>query len=61
VDDDLLNECDVQVFRAEDGRHSAAVRLIHRPTGIIVEAEREPTLTANRDVALASLKSRLSQ
>lgn len=63
IDDDLMAECDVQVCRADDSNdsRSAAVRVIHRPTGIVVGATKESTPDANRDAALRILRQRLSE
>jgi len=40
---------------------STAVRLIHRPTGIVVTASRERTQEANRKIALNLLSAKLYQ
>ncbi len=70
LDDDIdidLNEGDVdmQTFRASGagGQHvnktNSAVRLIHRPTGVVVECQAERSQHKNRATALKLLKSRL--
>lgn len=65
TDDELLRECDVQVFRATGpGGQSvnttdSAVRLTHRPSGIVIVARRERSQLRNKHDALRRLRARL--
>lgn len=61
----LLAECDVETFRAggPGGQHQnkteSAVRLTHRPSGIVVTSRRHRSQHMNRETALAELRRRL--
>lgn len=65
-DQDLLEECDVQSLRhsGPGGQHrnktETGVRLVHRPTGIVVTAFEERSQLRNREAALRRLKAALA-
>ena len=66
-DDALLKECDVVPFRASGpgGQHRnktlTAVRLLHRPSGLVVIGRRERSLTRNLADALTRLRMKLEK
>ena len=67
TDEALLAECDVQVFRATGpGGQSvnttdSAVRLIHRPTGIVVVCRRERSQLRNKLDCVRRLRERIAE
>ena len=66
-DDKLMAECDVDLFVASGpgGQHrnktESAVRLTHRPSGIVVTATERRSQIQNRIVALARLREKLEK
>ena len=67
TDEALLAECDVQVFRATGpGGQSvnttdSAVRLIHRPTGMVVVGRRERSQLRNKNDCVRRLRKRIEE
>ena len=63
--EELLKECDVDTFRAggKGGQHlnktESAVRLIHNPTGIIVNCQDERSQYQNKRKCLIQLRGKL--
>ena len=63
--EELLKECDVDTFRAsgKGGQHlnktESAVRLIHNPTGIIVNCQDERSQYQNKRKCLIQLRKKL--
>ncbi len=66
-DDELLAECDVETFKArgKGGQHvnttESAVRLRHRPTGIIATSQQERSQHRNKRIALAALRRKIER
>ncbi len=61
-DDELLLECDVDTFRSSGpgGQHvnktESAVRLRHKPTGIVVASQQERSQHRNKAICLSKLR-----
>ena len=66
-DAELLAQCEVELRRASGpgGQHrnkvESAVRLTHRPTGLVVNASERRSQQANRETALVRLRERLQR
>jgi protein subunit release factor B len=62
---DLERACDVSFYRASGpgGQHrnktETAVRVVHRPTGVVAAATEERSQSRNREVALERLREKL--
>ncbi|MCI2424936.1 peptide chain release factor-like protein [Candidatus Acetothermia bacterium] len=62
---DLLAECIVERFRSSGpggqnvNKRDTAVRIRHRPTGIVVTCQRERSQYRNKQIALAQLRRKL--
>ena len=67
TDEALLGECEVQVFRATGpGGQSvnttdSAVRLVHRPTGMVVVCRRERSQLRNKRDCVRRLRERIAE
>ena len=65
-DDDLFAECDFEAFRAsgKGGQHvnktDSAVRLRHRPTGIVVSSQESRSQWQNRLECLRKLRDKVT-
>jgi protein subunit release factor A len=66
-DEDLLAECDVSAFKSSGpgGQHKnttlSSIRLMHRPSGLVVIGRRERSQKRNLDDALARLRTKLAE
>jgi protein subunit release factor A len=67
TDEALLAECEVDTFRSggKGGQHAnkteSAVRLRHRPTGLVVTSQQERSQHRNKQIALGELRLRLAR
>lgn len=66
-DDELLAQCEVQTFRATGpggqgvNTTDSAVRLKHRPSGIVVTCRRERSQYLNKQTCLKRLRERIEE
>jgi protein subunit release factor B len=67
TDEALLAECDVAVFRGSGpggqsvNTSDSAVRLTHRPTGLVVVCRRERSQLLNKRACLRRLRERIAE
>lgn len=67
ADDDLLSQCEVQTYRSSGsgGQHvnvtDSAVRLIHRPSNIVVTCQEERSQYANKMLCLKKLRDKVAR
>jgi protein subunit release factor A len=66
-DRELLDECDVTTFRSsgKGGQHvnktDSAVRLVHRPTGIVVISRKDRSQYMNKKECLGNLRKKFAK
>ena len=66
-DEELLNECDVDTFRSsgKGGQHvnktESAVRLRHRPSGVVVTSQQERSQHRNKAICLEKLRRKVAE
>ena len=66
-DNELLEECDISTFRSggRGGQHvnkvETAVRLLHRPTGIVVTCRKERSQYLNKMNCLKNLRAKIEK
>jgi protein subunit release factor A len=65
-DEDLLAQCDVQTFHASGkggqsvNTSDSAVRMRHRPSGVVVVCRRERSQLLNKRACLARLRAKIA-
>jgi peptide chain release factor 2 len=66
TDEELLQECDVETFRSSGpgGQHvnktESAVRLRHKPTGLVVTSQEERSQYRNKAICLRKLRLKVA-
>lgn len=67
TDEELLSQCRVETFMAggKGGQHQnrteSGVRLVHRPTGVVVTSREERSQHRNKSIALQRLRETLEK
>jgi protein subunit release factor B len=67
TDEDLLRECEVETFRSSGpgGQHvnktESAVRLTHRPSGVVVTSRQERSQHRNKALCLERLRKKVAR
>src|ERR1041385_5490651 len=66
-DEEILRECEVETFRSSGpgGQHvnktESAVRLRHRPSGVVVTSQQERSQYRNKAICLLKLRKKVEQ
>jgi len=66
-DEDLLRECEVETFRSSGpgGQHvnktESAVRLRHKPSGVVVTSQEERSQHRNKQMCLEKLRQKIEK
>lgn len=64
-DDDLLDECDVSTFRSSGpggqnvNKTESAVRMVHLPSGIVVQSQSDRSQLVNKKLCLSRLREKV--